>query len=70
MKPIHFRILKTCCFAPPWIAVILAGLGYLFPGTWGGTRWGEIVLLIIAVVITLVIYWGLTVEDRKKGLGS
>ena len=56
MKPIYSRILQTVAYAPSWFAFILIGLGYLFPGTWAGTIWGEALLLLIAVATTLVIY--------------
>ena len=66
MKPFYSRILKTIAFAPPWIAFILAGLGYLFPGTWAGTIWGETLMLLIAVATTLVIYKVVLGIERGK----
>ena len=66
MKPFYFRILKTIAFAPSWYAFIFIGLGYLFPGTWAGTTWGEIVLFLVAVATIWVIYWGLAISDQKK----
>ncbi len=65
MRSLYIRILKTVAFSSAWIAFILAGLGYLFPGTWGGTLWGEIIMLLIAIVITLTIYWGLTTIEKR-----
>jgi hypothetical protein len=66
MKPIYSRMIKTIVFAPSWIAIILAGLGYLFLGTWGGTIWGEILMLLMAVVIAFVIYRVVVYVERGK----
>ena len=70
MRPVHYRIIKTIAFAPTWVAFILSGLGYLFPGTWGGTIWGEFIMAMIAFLTAAVIYWGLLVLDSKKGPDS
>ncbi len=67
MKPVHVRVLKTIAFTPAWVAFIFLGLGYITTGKWMGTLWGEALMLLIAVATALVIYWGLSVEDRKIG---
>lgn len=66
MKPIYSQVIKTIAFAPPWIAIVLAGLAYITTGKWMGTLWGEVVMLLIAVAITLIIYRTVVGIERRK----
>jgi len=67
MKPLPRRLFWTVVLALPWWVFTLAGLGYVLPEGWGQTMWGPIATVLLALLALVLVYWGITIHERKTG---
>lgn len=58
------RLFWAIAYAGSWFGVIFVALGYIAPGKWMGTIWGQVILMIIFILIVKICYQVIVQRER------